>query len=508
MLSLSDMTGPACCPHPFNLAAHVLGQADINADKTALEILSSTHTDHWSYARLKQAVLGTGSGLLKLGLSPGDRVLMRLGNTVEFPIAYLGAIAVGLIPVPTSSQLTEREVAGIIKTVCPSVILLAPEVACPTGDIPTITRDMLSRMHNLPVAEWNMGHPDRPAYIIYTSGTSGTPRAVVHAHRAIWARQMMFDGWYGLQETDRLMHAGAFNWTYTLGTGLMDPWTRGATALIPAPGTMPQQLPQFIQDNDTTIFAAAPGVYRKFLTSDSTLEFPTLRHGLSAGEKLSDTIRTNWKHVTGTPIYEAYGMSECSTFISGCPDHPAKSGTLGRPQPGRRIALIGANGPVPLGTEGTIAVHHSDPGLMLEYLGAPTATADKMQGDWFLTGDQGLMDAAGNITYLGRSDDMMNAGGFRVSPMEVEAVLNTHPDITQAIVTDIEVKQDARVIMAFYTSDAPIKEDVLNAFATDRMADYKRPRGWYRLEHLPSGANGKLLRRALQPIYEVLNDQS
>ena len=204
-------------------------------------------------------------------------------------------------------------------------------------------------------------------------------------------------------------------------------------------------------------------------------------------------------------------MSECSTFISGSPDHPAETGTLGRPQPGRRIALLGpdgSDGPVPQGTEGTIAVHRSDPGLMLEYLGAPDATTDKMQGDWFLTGDQGLMDDAGNITYLGRSDDMMNAGGFRVSPMEVEAVLNTHPEIIQAVVTDIEVKQDARVIMAFYTSDTPIEQDILTTFAADRMADYKRPRGWYRLDTLPSGANGKLLRRALQPIYEALNDQS
>ena len=219
MLSLSDMTGPPACPQPFNLAAHVLGRADINADKTALEILGSADTDKWSYARLKQAVLGTGAGLLQLGLTPGDRVLMRLGNTVEFPIAYLGAIAVGLVPIPTSSQLTEREVASILKTVSPSAIFLAPGVACPAVDIPVITPDTLTDMQNLPAADWNMGDPNRLAYIIYTSGTSGTPRAVAHAHRAIWARQMMFDGWYGLQEHDRLMHAGAFNWTYTLAPG-------------------------------------------------------------------------------------------------------------------------------------------------------------------------------------------------------------------------------------------------------------------------------------------------
>ena len=102
----------------------------------------------------------------------------------------------------------------------------------------------------------------------------------------------------------------------------------------------------------------------------------------------------------------------------------ATSAARSDPQPGRHVAIVGEDGPVPQGEEGTIAVHRSDPGLMLGYLGAPEATARKFRGDWFLTGDQGAMDDTGAITYLGRADDMMNAGGFRVSPMEVEAVLN------------------------------------------------------------------------------------
>ena len=100
----------------------------------------------------------------------------------------------------------------------------------------TIDLDALRAMRSLPPCAYAMGDPDRMAYAVYTSGTSGKPRAVAHAHRAIWARQMMFDGWYGIGADDRLLHAGAFNWTFTLGTGLMDPWTVGATALIPEPG--------------------------------------------------------------------------------------------------------------------------------------------------------------------------------------------------------------------------------------------------------------------------------
>jgi len=511
---LADRHQGACapCPAPFNLAAHVMGQADAQPDKIALAILGLSGTERWSYARLQSAILGTGTGLLRAGLVPGDRVLMRLGNTVEFPVAYLGAIAVGLVPIPTSSQLTAPEVAGIIDTTAPRLILRAGDIACPETDLPILDAPALQAMHDLPAADWHMGDPERMAYIIYTSGTSGTPRAVCHAHRAIWARRMMFDGWYGLRPEDRLCHAGAFNWTFTLGTGLMDPWTMGATALIPAPEVTPAQIPLLLKRHDVTIFAAAPGVYRKMSMQDSRLSLPQLRHGLAAGEKLSDTLRRHWQDATGTPIFEAYGMSECSTFISGSPDHPAAPGTLGRPQAGRRVAIIGVQddggGPVRTDEEGTIAIHKSDPGLMLGYLGAPEATADKFAGDWFLTGDQGVMDAEGQIAYLGRADDMMNAGGFRVSPIEVEAGLTPHPGIREVAVTDIEVKEDARVIMAFYTGPETLDPAELDAFARQRLAAYKAPRGYIHVDALPTGANGKLLRRALRPIYEDRHGQA
>lgn len=506
MTALHDSDPPRPCPAPFNMAAHVLAHADAQPDKVALAILGPGRAERWSYGRLGAAVRGTGTGLLAQGLVPGDRILMRLGNTVEFPLAYLGAIAVGLVPIPTSSQLTAPEVSRVIEVTRPRLILRGAGVACPETDLPVLDESALEAMRDLPPAPWDMGGPDRLAYVVMTSGTSGTARAVGHAHRAIWARRMMYEGWYGLRPEDRLCHAGAFNWTFTLGTGLMDPWAVGATALIPAPGVVPETLPLLLKRHDATIFAAAPGVYRKMLNPETRLDLPYLRHGLAAGEKLSDTIRDRWRAATGTEIHEAYGMSECSTFISGSPAHPAVPGTLGRPQEGRRVAILGPEGhPVGHGEEGTIAVHRTDPGLMLGYVGAPEETAARFRGDWFLTGDMGMMAADGAITYLGRADDMMNAGGFRVSPLEVEAALAEHPGIAQVAVTDIEVKEDARLIMAFYTGPEPIDPAALESFASARLAAYKRPRSFFHVESLPSGANGKLLRRALRPIYEALH---
>ncbi|WP_170338394.1 class I adenylate-forming enzyme family protein [Ruegeria arenilitoris] len=502
MLSIFDQGPPTPCPAPFNLAAHVLRRADATPDKVALSVLRPDGSNDWTFAKLKSAVLGTGTGLLRAGLVPGNIVLMRLGNTVDFPIAYLGAIAVGLVPVPTSSQLTEPETERMIRELSPAAILRDPSVACAAHPNQICLAD-LAAMRNLPPAAFDMGDPEHMAYVVYTSGTSGKPRAVAHAHRAIWARQMMVDGWYGLREADRLCHAGAFNWTYTLGTGLMDPWTIGATALIPEPGTDPAALPELLRRHRASIFAAAPGVYRKMLNAADTLSLPDLRHGLSAGEKLSRALHERWVQATGTELYEAYGMSECSTFISSSPSHPARGDSLGQPQPGRRVAILGPDGPVPQGQEGTIAIHRSDPGLMLTYLNAPDEARARMQGDWFLTGDQGAMAVDGQITYLGRDDDMMNAGGYRVSPVEVESVLSRFPGIVQVGAAAVEVKPDTFVIAAFYSGPEKLDETALRAYVEANLARYKQPRAFIHLPELPTGGNGKLLRRALPAYFKA-----
>ncbi len=489
------MIGP--CPNPFNMAAHVLAQAKAQPDKTALSVLGA-QTDDWSYARLTSAVLGTATGLLARGLVPGDRILLRLCNTPDFPILYLACIAVGVIPVPTSAQLTVPEITQITADIGPALIVAAPGIALPDHPCPVIEAADLAAMRNLPPARPVMGDPHRPAYIIYTSGTSGRPRAVVHAHRAIWARRMMHAGWEGLTATDRLLHAGAFNWTYTLGTGLMDPWVFGATALIPADGTPIGDLPQMLAAHDATIFAGAPGVFRQMLRHPMP-PLPTLRHALSAGEKLSDDTRLAWERATGTAIHEAYGLSECSTFISGSPERPAPPGTLGLPQPGRQVAIM---------ADGTIAVHRNDPGLMLGYLNQPADTAARFAGDWFLTGDMGEHGPDGAITYLGRTDDMMNAGGYRVSPIEIETALACCRGLTEVAACEVTVKPGTSVIAAFYVAADVLDADALAAHAASCLARYKHPRLYVRVPALPRGANNKLLRRKLRADWEAVHGQT
>lgn len=482
------------CPAPFNLAAHVLARSGSLADKAALQVLQPQGAECWSYGRLEAAVRGCGTGLRGRGLRPGDRVLLCLGNSAAFPVAFLGAIAAGLVPVPTSSALTAAEVSRLAARIAPALVVGEAGVALPDHPAPVLDAAEVLAMADLPPCDWERGDPDRLAYIVFTSGTSGAPLAVAHAHRALWARGMMHQGWEGLTEGDRLLHAGAFNWTFTLGTGLLDPWVMGATALIPGPGVVPGDLPALLQRFDATILAAAPGVIRQMLRAPLPA-LPHLRHGLTAGEALAPALRDQWRAATGTDLHEALGMSECSTYLSGSPARPAPEGFTGYPQPGRRLRLL----------DGQIALHRSDPGLMIGYLDAPEATAARYAGDWFLTGDMAEEGPDGALRYLGRNDDMMNAGGFRVSPIEVETALAGLPGITDLAVTDVEIRPGVHVIACGYVAEAGHEAELI-ARADQTLARWKQPRLYHRLPALPRNANAKLNRRALRAALEGLND--
>lgn len=502
MRSVIDLGPPPPCPQPFNLADYVLAAGAETPDKIALAVLGVARAERWSFGRLRAAVQGCAAGLWQAGLHPGDRVLLRLGNSVEFPIAYLGAIWAGLIPVPTSDQLTAPEVEKICVDLQPAAILQDPSLA--TGPAPqTIPVAQMRSWYSLPGEDAIQGDPNRPAYIVFTSGTSGQTRGVVHAHRAIWARRMMWQGWYDLRADDRVLHAGAMNWTYTLGTGLLDPWSIGATALVPAAGTDPAALPLLLKRHQASLFATSPGVFRRLLRTPEQLTLPHLRHALSAGEKLPETLRDGWRAATGTAIYEAFGMSECSTFLSAAPGNPAAAGCVGTAQPGRHIALLDDDQPVPLGTPGRIAISTSDPGLMLGYLNEPP-----VEGPWFVTADQAVQREDGQIEYHGRCDDILTTGGHRISPLEVEAALAAHPAIDEAAVTDVAVGPETRVLAAFYTGDAPLQDRELEDFASNRLARYKQLRVFVHVDSLPRNANGKLLRRALRDSYEAQHGQT
>lgn len=497
----------------FNMAAYCLGRAAAERPNAAGLVViddpaSATPAELWTFAELQDSVLRIAHGLKTMGLEPGARILLRLENTSAFALLFFGAIAGGYVPLPTSTQLTEEEARFLLEDCGAQAIAIAPTLAM--GDLPNgvrvIAADEIAHMiANGARGDYADTAADDPAFLIYTSGTTANPKGVLHAQRSAFGRRPMYQGWYGIGSDDRMLHAGAFNWTFTLGTGLTDPWANGATAIIYTGEKDPGLWPRLIRQTGATLFAAVPGLYRQILkyAGADARDLGQLRHGLMAGETPPPGLFEEWSGVTGRPLYEALGMSEISTYVSTGPSVPRKPGTIGKPQPGRRIAVLGLEGgeePLLPGAEGLLAVHRSDPGLMLGYWNRPDEEAQVYRGDWFIGGDIATIDADGYVAHHGRANDIMKALGYRVSPLEVEAVLAKHPSVAEVACREVRVRADVSVIGAFIVpaSGTTLDTAELERFAAEHLATYKRPRLFVAVERLPRTANGKVVRALLQ----------
>ncbi len=500
-------------PARFNMAAYAIGRAAAaRPGAPALIVVADAKAERpaeaWTFAEIEDAVLRIAGGLEAAGLKPGARILIRLDNTSAYALLFFGAIAGGFVPLPTSSQLTGPEVAFLLKDSGAAAIAVGRTLGL--GTVPPGVRvfdaEEIARMIGRgPRAGYADTAAGDPAFLIYTSGTTAQPKGVLHAQRSAFGRRPMYRGWYGIGPNDHMLHAGAFNWTFTLGTGLTDPWGNGATAIIYTGDKDPAVWPRLIARTGATLFAAVPGVYRQMLKygEPSREALGVLRHGLMAGEAPPPGLFEEWEGRTGRPLYEALGMSEISTYVSSGPDVPRRPGAIGKPQPGRRISVLPLEGgvePLPPGSEGLLAVHRSDPGLMLGYWQQPEEEALVYRSEWFIGGDIAAMDAEGYVYHRGRANDLMKAQGYRVFPLEVEAVLIEHPAVAEVACAEVRVRADVSVIGAFIVPKdglTPNAEDI-ERFAAERLAAYKRPRAIVFVPSLPRTVNGKLMRSALR----------
>jgi acyl-coenzyme A synthetase/AMP-(fatty) acid ligase len=509
-------------PERLNLARHCLGiPAAATPDKTALIVVSNAEAgieraERWTYAGLDLAVRRVAAGLLAEGLRQGDRLLVRLPNNSDYALLFFGAVSAGLVPIPVSAQLTESEAAFLLADADAAAIAQTGSLA--VSDARRSGRRVLDEMaiarlkQASPLADHADTAAEAPAYMVYTSGTSSRPKGVIHAHRTVLGRAPMHRDWQMLGPDDVMLHAGAFNWSYTLGVGLLDPWSCGATAVLYNGPRNIEVWPKLIQAAGATLFAAVPSLYRQILKYCDLApdDLATLRHALAAGEALSPAILEQWRAATGKEIYEAFGMSECSTFISNHPGMAIRPGSPGKPQRGRTIAVLPLDGlpePLPPGEVGLLAIHRSDPGLMLGYWRRLDEEAAAYRSEWFAGGDLAAFDEDGYVWHHGRADDIMNAGGFRVSPLEVEAVLADFPGIVEVAVAEHRVREDVSVIAAYIVrrKGTTFDAEAVLTYGALRLAAYKRPKQVFFLDSLPRSANGKLLRRALTGLVSQSN---
>lgn len=472
-------------------------------------LVGADHEFRMTFGEVDLAVRRLAAGLQSLGLAPGSRIMIRMANDADYALTYFATMAAGYVALPSSAQLTASEAAYLLENSEAGAVAASAELArdldLPDGIILLDPARLAELKQFAPLADYADTAADDPAYLVYTSGTTGKPKGVLHAHRAAWGRRPMHQGWLGLQDSDVMLHAGAFNWTYTLGVGLVDPWAVGATTVLYNGPRDIQVWPKLLEKHRATMFAAVPTLYRQILKycDLAAHDLSAFRHGATAGEALPPALLAEWQDRTGKPLFEALGMSEISTYISTGPGMTSKPGSPGRPQPGRRIAILDpeSDEPVllPAGETGLLAVHRSDPSLMLGYWKRPDEEALVYRGEWFCGGDLASVDADGYVWHHGRNDDVMNAMGYRVSPVEVETALAEHPAIAEVAVTELRVRSDLSVVAAFMVlrEGENVTEAQMASFAGERLAAYKCPREWRFVPSLPRTANGKVQRKKL-----------
>lgn len=524
---LSTLSTTRLSPYPFNLSHHAIGkQAATSPNKTAIELigtpLSGIEKTSWTYAELDTTLRSLAGGLINKGAVPGAFLLLRLESNALYVFCFFAAIAAGLIPIPLSPDLTDQEIDHFIKDTGARWMILGEKKPPPSDHSLNLINEneLLAALdEGPPPIDYAATQSEDPAFLIYTSGSTNKPKGVLHAQRVIKGRTPMQQGWHDIQSTDRVLHAGAYNWTYSLGVGVMDPLSHGATALIYQGEKSSALWPTLIANAKPTIFAAVPGIYRQILkhANSEPQHFKSLRHCLSAGETLSPALKADWQAQTGTPIYEALGQSEISTYVSTAPHITVPKTAKGRVQPGRTVAILpehrneerkstkGTEAPTPLpaNEKGLIAIHQSDPGLLLSYWRDQKPEPIPTSGPWFLTGDYGALDEQQNLTHFGRADDLMNAFGYRVSPFEVETALMASGLLTECAVFEKQVREDLSIICAHIIPNQPntSEKDVLDqlqAHLKATLAAYKHPRELKVVRGLPRNKAGKLDRQMLQ----------
>ncbi len=487
-------------------------------------------TSQITFAELSEQTGRFAQLLRNLGVEFGERVLVRLPNSLYYPIAFLGAMKRGAIAVPTSTLLTAEEVAYLAKDSGASV-LVTDKAAWESlknnlGNVPNLKHifltgvgeieavaglnvldlaSALATIAHLPAVH-NLTKANDPAYLVYTSGTTGYPKGVLHAHRALLGRAPASQYWFNFSpDGDRIMHSGKFNWTYVLGSGLMDPLYLGKTVIVHEGKNDANTWTNLIAKHKATIFVGVPTIYRQIIQKTKVLQVdvPSLRHCMSAGEHLSDEVLSEWRERFGIDIYEAVGMSEFSYYLSQSIFRPIRAGSAGFPQPGHAIKLLNPESleEVAVGEEGMISVPLDDPGIFLEYWNLPEETAKYKHDGYFFTGDYAKYDADGYIWFLGRKDDIIKSFGYRVSPYEIERVYKGHPDVADCAVIGEALEKD-KVLVACYVILKPnsmTTADELAAFGKQHLAAYKAPKTVYLAHDFPRTKNGKILRKDITP---------
>jgi benzoate-CoA ligase len=509
-------------PAEFNFAAHVL---ELNANRAA-RVAYIDDVRRLTYGDLALRIRRCASELEAMGLRREERVLLLAHDTVDWPIAFLGAMYAGIVPVAVNTLLTVDDYAymlshsrarvGVVSGALLPVLEHAIErsghgldliiVIDPTRPLGASARDFGEIVADASaMASAAPTHADDVAFWLYSSGSTGKPKGTVHSHANLyWTDTLYAKEILRLSERDVVFSAAKLFFAYGLGNALTFPLSVGATVVLMPERPTPPAVFKRLVEHQPTVFFGVPTLYAAMLAAADLppREALALNRCVSAGEALPKEIGEKFSGRFGCDILDGIGSTEMlHIFLSNRPG-AVRYGTTGVPVPGYAIELRGEDGRrVPDGEIGDLYVQGPTSALM--YWNNHAKSRETFQGTWTKSGDKYVRRGDGYYVYAGRADDMLKVSGLYVSPFEVEAALVQHAAVLEAAVIgkidpDGLTKTKAYIVLKpGHTGDTTL-EAALKLFVKDKLAPYKYPRFIEFISELPKTATGKIQRFRLR----------
>lgn len=513
-------------PESFNFGADVVDRLAREADGPALIWADAAgHERRFRFSDMARASARFASALAARGIGKGDRVLVMLPRIPEWQIAMVGCLKLGAVPIPAIEMLTAKDIdyrvrhAGVRAVVARAgqaekfagVMDIVP-VRLALGGTPAGFDSLEAAMAAgdegfVPVAM----QADDPAVLYYTSGSTGLPKGVLHAARALYSWRNSAIYWLDLAPGDIIWCTADTGWSKAGTSILFGPWSCGACSFFYDGPFDPKERLRLLERHGITVYCA-PGteLFRVVDAGVGEHDLSRLRHTVSSGETLNTVVATRWQQATGLPILEGYGQTETLMTLLNYPCVPTREGSMGKPLPGLDLAVIDSAGHrLPPGSEGDIALLTPNPQMMLGYLDDPARTAacyvDGPEGRWFVTGDLGVLDGDGYFYHRGRNDDVINSAGYRIGPAEVENALLDHEAVLECAAVAAPHVERGEIVKAFVVlRDGYLGDEAMVAALQDHVrrttAPYKYPRAIEFIAELPKTMTGKVQRKTLRDL--------
>ncbi len=482
-------------PDRLNMAQQALAHP-----QEALAILDLTGAvPEWvTYGALLDMVDGLVR-FLQTRVSPGDRVGVLLGQSPWCAAAHLACWKAGVISVPLFKLFRRDALAARVDDAGLRFVFADEEGAALLDDLSDAVQVDQAGLSGgvVPFAETG---PQTPAILIYTSGTTGTPKGALHGH------QLLTGHLPGVSLShDHLGQPGDMLWTpadWAWIGGLFDVAMPGLALGVPVVAARlakftPEACAEIIERGGVRNVFFPPTALRMLKAAGQGLA--GLRSVASGGEPLGAEMLAWGRRHLGVKINEFYGQTECNMVASSCSaDFEPRSGCIGKPVPGHEVAVIGPDGAFAAG-EGDVVVKRGSASMLLEYWNRPEETAAKFRGSWMLTGDRGIWDGD-FLRFVGREDDVITSGGYRIGPAEIEDCLMTHPAVATVGVVGKPDSLRTEIVKAYVVlkAEASATEVELQNYVKERLASYSYPREIAFLKALPMTVTGKVIRKELK----------